>query len=43
MVAAQKALSSGQMTSADIAAFIAENVSPDYVAKDATEHQVDAD
>jgi hypothetical protein len=31
------------MTPADIAAFIAENVGPDYVAKDATEHQVDAD
>jgi catechol 2,3-dioxygenase-like lactoylglutathione lyase family enzyme len=33
MLAAQKALSSGQMTPADIAAFIADNVSPDLVAK----------
>ena len=34
MIAAQKALSSGQMSSADIAAFVAENVSPDVVAAD---------
>lgn len=35
MLAAREALSSGQMTPADIAAFIAANVSPDYVAGDA--------
>ena len=34
MDAAREALSSGQMTPADIAAFIAANVSPDYVAGD---------
>ena len=34
MIAAREALSSGQMTRADIAAFIAENVSPDFVAGD---------
>lgn len=34
LVAARDALSSGQMTSADIAAFVAENVSPDFVATD---------
>ena len=34
MLAARKALSSGQMTPADIAEFITENVSPDLVAKD---------
>ena len=34
MRAAQEALSSGQMTPADIAAFVAENVSPDFVASD---------
>jgi hypothetical protein len=32
MRAAQAALSSGQMSAADIAAFIAENVGPDFVA-----------
>jgi len=31
MIAAQRALASGQMTSADIAAFIAENVDPSFV------------
>jgi catechol 2,3-dioxygenase-like lactoylglutathione lyase family enzyme len=34
MIAAQGALASGQMTPADIAAFKAENVSPDFVASD---------
>ena len=34
MIAAQQALSSGQMTPADIAAFVAENVSPDFVVDD---------
>ncbi|MDQ3484192.1 MAG: VOC family protein [Actinomycetota bacterium] len=34
MIAAQEALSSGQMTPADIAAFVTENVSPDFVAGD---------
>ena len=34
MIAARESLSSGQMTTADIAAFIATNVSPDFVASD---------
>ena len=34
MIAAQEALATGQMTSADIAAFISENVGPDLVAGD---------
>lgn len=34
MITARQALASGQMTPADIAAFIAENVSPDMVAGD---------
>lgn len=34
MVAAQSALATGQKSAADIAAFIAENVSPDFVAAD---------
>ena len=34
MIAAQQALSSGHMTPADIAAFIAENVSPEFVVDD---------
>jgi glyoxylase I family protein len=36
MIAAQDALASGQMTATDIAAFIAKNVSPDFVAVDAS-------
>jgi len=40
MIAAQKALSSGHMTPADIAAFVTEHVSPDFVVADtpATKH-----
>ena len=37
MIAAQNALASGQMTSADIAAFIAENVDPGFVPGSASE------
>jgi catechol 2,3-dioxygenase-like lactoylglutathione lyase family enzyme len=42
MRAAQEALSSGQMSAADIATFIAENVGPDFVATPTIERAQDA-